>query len=75
VNIGTQATPIDFQLAHFVLSQQSADQRDDSKIISRFFTLGHQEFALDLAEKYKVNPPFPLSSLLKQNMHFRTSLS
>uniref|UniRef100_A0A1I8BCB8 Nucleoporin_N domain-containing protein n=1 Tax=Meloidogyne hapla TaxID=6305 RepID=A0A1I8BCB8_MELHA len=41
------------QLAHFVLSQQSPAQRNDSKIISRFATLGHQRDAVELAEKYK----------------------
>jgi len=42
------------QLAHFVLSQQSSAQRNDSEIISRFAMLGNQRDALELAEKYKV---------------------
>lgn len=42
-----------FKLAQFVLSQQSLEQRNDSKIIARFASLGHQEVALELAEKYK----------------------
>nr|CAD2129021.1 unnamed protein product [Meloidogyne enterolobii] len=41
------------QLAHFVLSQQSSAQRNDSEIISRFAMLGHQRDALELAEKYR----------------------
>uniref|UniRef100_A0A914HDL4 Protein LTV1 homolog n=1 Tax=Globodera rostochiensis TaxID=31243 RepID=A0A914HDL4_GLORO len=41
------------QLADFVLSQQSPTQRNDSKIISRFVSLGKMEVALGLAEKYK----------------------
>ncbi|KAI3415779.1 hypothetical protein GPALN_005363 [Globodera pallida] len=41
------------QLADFVLSQQSPTQRNDSKIISRFASLGKMEVALGLAEKYK----------------------
>ena len=36
-----------------MLSQQSLEQRNDSKIIARFASLGHQEVALELAEKYK----------------------
>ncbi|KAL3084362.1 hypothetical protein niasHT_035188 [Heterodera trifolii] len=41
------------QLAGFVLSQQSPAQRNDSKIIGRFSSLGKMDVALSLAERYK----------------------